>query len=40
VATPIRDSPADAFFDALAGRGIRIVEREITPDECSMTQAA
>jgi outer membrane protein assembly factor BamA len=34
VATPIRDIPAEPFFDALAERGIRIVEREIDPAEC------
>lgn len=34
VASPIRDIPAGPFFEALARRGIRIVEREIDPAEC------
>jgi lysine 6-dehydrogenase len=34
VANPIRDIPPDKFFDALAARGIRIVERAIDPAEC------
>jgi saccharopine dehydrogenase-like NADP-dependent oxidoreductase len=34
VASPIRDIPPGPFFDALARRGIRIVEREIDPSEC------
>jgi saccharopine dehydrogenase-like NADP-dependent oxidoreductase len=34
VASAIRDIPPGPFFDALAGRGIRIVEREIDPAEC------
>ncbi len=34
VASPIRDIPPGPFFDALAERGIRIVEREIDPADC------
>lgn len=34
VASPIRDIPPGPFFEALAQRGIRIVETEIDPAEC------
>jgi saccharopine dehydrogenase-like NADP-dependent oxidoreductase len=34
VASPLRDIPPEPFFDALARRGIRVVEREIDPAEC------
>ena len=34
VASPIRDIPPGPFFDALAERGLRIVERDIDPVEC------
>ena len=34
VASPIRDIPPEPFFNALAQRGLRIVERDIEPDEC------
>jgi saccharopine dehydrogenase-like NADP-dependent oxidoreductase len=38
VASPIRDVPAGPFFEALAERGIRIVERDIDPAECYVGQ--
>ncbi len=38
VASPITDIPPGPFFDALAGRGIRITEREIDPAECYEAQ--
>ena len=38
VASPIRDIPAGPFFEALAQRGIRIVEREVDPAECYVGQ--
>ena len=38
VASPIRDIPAGPFFEALAQRGIRIVEQEIDPAECYVGQ--
>jgi len=34
VASPIRDVPPDAFFEALARRGLTVTEREIEVDEC------
>jgi saccharopine dehydrogenase-like NADP-dependent oxidoreductase len=34
VANPIRDIPAEPFFERLAERGIRILEHEIDPAEC------
>jgi len=34
VASPLRDIPPGPFFEALAQRGIRIVEQEIDPAEC------
>jgi lysine 6-dehydrogenase len=34
VASPIRDIPPGPFFEALAQRGIRIVEQEIDPAAC------
>jgi len=39
VASPIRDIPAGPFFDALAQRGIRILDREIDPAECYVGQS-
>jgi saccharopine dehydrogenase-like NADP-dependent oxidoreductase len=38
VASLIRDIPAGPFFEALAQRGIRIVEQEIDPAECYVGQ--
>jgi saccharopine dehydrogenase-like NADP-dependent oxidoreductase len=40
LARPIRDIPPDAFFAALAARGIRIVEREIDTAACSAIERA
>ncbi len=40
VASPIRDIPPEPFFDALAERGILVVEREIDPADCSLPGAA
>jgi len=40
VASPIRDIPAGKFFEALAQRGIRIVEHEIDPAECYVASPA
>jgi saccharopine dehydrogenase-like NADP-dependent oxidoreductase len=37
VASPLRDIPTGPFFDALAGRGIRVVEQEVDPEECYVT---
>lgn len=34
VASPLRDIPPGPFFEALAQRGIRIIEQEIDPAEC------
>ena len=40
VASPIRDIPPGPFFEALAQRGIRIVEQEIDPAECYVPDPA
>jgi saccharopine dehydrogenase-like NADP-dependent oxidoreductase len=40
VASPIHDIPPGQFFEALAGRGIRILEQEIDPAECYVPDPA
>ena len=40
VLSPIRDIPPGPFFEALAQRGIRIVEQEIDPAECYVPDPA
>ena len=34
IASPIRDIPPGAFFDALGRRGMKVVEKEIDPRDC------